>query len=186
MRRLSKREVHLIIALVAVAVLALVGIAFTPPTPPNPEEVHAYYLDLFDQAQEVTIRPANGGEPVRATRDLARGLFSDFGWSARNGGVIEMQSPESPSYLLELTLSDGTMVEGMRVGSYLEAPDQPARGKLWFYPGPPMGHARGEPMSKPPMVTTIDEYLQSLKEQPSESIDESSDQTTSEREAAGS
>lgn len=185
MRRLRKREVRLIIVLVAVAVLALVGIAFTPPTPPNPEETHAYYISLFEGAQAMTIRPASGGEPVTVSRDLARGFFDGLAWSARRGLIAEAPSPASPAYVLDLTLSDGTTVEGVRVGYHLEAKRQPARGKLWFYPGYPAGRSPDEPMSKPPMVEAIDEYLSSLKEQPAESTRESTGQGKSE-EAAGS
>jgi len=184
-RRLSKREVRLIVVLAAVAVLALVGIAFTPPTPPNPEEVQAYYVTLFEQAQTMTITPAGGGESVTVTRDTAGGLFRDLAWSARASWVAESKPYPPPAYVLDVTLSDGTRVQDVRVGFDIEAKDQPARGKIWIVPGFPQGSSPTGPAPKPPMVATIDEYLQSLRERPEKTVDTSPDKTTSEKEAGG-
>jgi hypothetical protein len=177
-RRLTKREVRLIIVLVVVAVLALIGIAFMPPTPPNPEEAHAYYVNLFERAQVMTIRPTSGGEPVHVTRDAGNGLFHQLALGARNGSIAGAPSAMAPAYLLDVTLSDGKTVEGVRVSYHLEAPDQPMRGKLWLFPGSTEGPFLNEPMSEPPLVAAIDEYLESLEEQPSDSTEEPAAQET--------
>lgn len=184
-RRLSKREVRLIILLAAVAVLALVGIALTPPTPPNPEEVQAYYISLFERTQTMTITPASGGEPVRVTEDAARALFRDLAWSARAGFITGSKPSAPPAYVLDLTLADGTTVKDIQVGFDIEAKGQPARGKIWLVPGFALGSSPTEPVVKPPMVATIDAYLESRQERPGESADKSADKTTGEKEAGG-
>jgi hypothetical protein len=158
---LSKREVRLVIALAAVAVLTLVGIAFTPPTPPNPEEAHAYYVTLFERAQVITILPAGGGDPVTVTSDNARALFRRLALGARYGAIAP--SPVPPVYLLDLKLPDGSTVKSVGVSYHLEAPDQPAAGKLWLFPGSPDRRPSDAPPQTPPLVEAIETYLNSVQ-----------------------
>jgi hypothetical protein len=162
-RRLSKREVRLVIALAAVAVLALVGIAFTPPTPPNPEEAHAYYVTLFERAQVITITPAGGGDPVTVTRDNARALLHRLALGARYGAIAPSPSPVPPVYLLDVMLADGSTVKNVGVSYHLEAPDQPAAGKFWLFPGSPDRGPSDAPPQTPPLVEAIETYLSSVR-----------------------
>jgi hypothetical protein len=161
MRRLSRRERRLLFVLAAVVVLAGVGFYFAPEHSVNPEEVQAYYVDIFARAEEITIRTTDAAdEAVTLTRADEAGMLSGLVMFARYGQVAAGPSPHPPKYLLELSLDDGTRLTDIAVGYHLDAPDQPYRGKLWLFPMSPAWD-RTEPV--PAMVRALDDFIASLR-----------------------
>jgi hypothetical protein len=166
-RRLSKREKRFILVLALLGVLAVVGFSMAPKESLTFEDVLAYYVNAFNGAEQITIRPAQGGaQPVTLTRDEDMGLFSQLAMLARYGSFSPAPSPYPPKYLLDVTLQDGSRIQDISVGHHLDAPKQPLRGQAWLIPGTP-----GEREPAPFMADAIDRYLnpdEGEKEEPKE------------------
>ncbi|UCC68192.1 MAG: hypothetical protein JSV79_13970 [Armatimonadota bacterium] len=166
MRRLSRSERRLLFVLAAVAVLAGVGFYFAPERPPNPEEVQAYYIEIFARAEEMTIRTTDAAdEAITLTRADKAGMFSRLRMFAAHGQVAGAPSPYPPKYILQLSLDNGTRLTDIAVGYHLDAPDQPYRGKLWLFPMSPAWD-RTEPV--PAMVQALDDFIASLRPETSD------------------
>ncbi len=159
-RRLSKREKRLILFLGVAAVLALVGFSLAPREPPTLEDVIAYYVNAFDRAQEITIRPAQGdAEAVTITREEAATFFAQLSMLSRYAMLSPAPSPHPPKWVLDITIRNGSRIEGIQVGYHLDGPKQPARGEVWVVPNTP-----GRRDSGALMVAAIDRYLKSREE----------------------
>ena len=154
-RRLSKREKRLVLVLALLAVLAIIGLSAAPKQSLTFEDVLAYYVNAFNGAEQITIRPAEGdAQPVTLTRDEAPSLFSRLSTFARYGRFSPAPSPHPPKWILDLTLRDGSRIEDISVGHHLNAPKQPLRGRAWLIPGMP---EESEPT--PVMADAIDRHL---------------------------
>ena len=166
-RRLSKREKRLILFLALLGVLAVAGFSVAPKESLTYEDVVAYYVNGFNGAEQITIRPAEGdAPPVTLTRDEAGRLFGQLAMLARYGSLSASPSPYPPKWILDVTLQDGSRIKNISVGHHLDAPKQPMRGQIWLIPGRP-----GERELTPVMADAIDRYLnpdEGEKEQPEE------------------
>ena len=155
LRRLSKREKRLILFLVLAAVLAIVGFSSAPKESLTYEDVMAFYVNAFDGAKQITIRPAQGdAQPVTVSRDEAGSLFSRLSMAARYSSLSASPSPYPAKYILDVTLHDGSRIDNISVGHHLDAPKQPLRGQAWLIPGAP-----GQSEPTPAMADAIDRYL---------------------------
>jgi len=166
-RRLSKREKRLTFFLALLGVLAVVGFSMAPKESLTFEDVIAYYVNAFDGAEQITIRPAEGdAQPVTLTRDEAGKLFGQLAMLARYGRLSASPSPYPPRWILDVTLQDGSRIEDISVGHHLDAPKQPLRGQIWLIPG-----MLGESEPAPFMADAIDRHLnpdEGEKEEPKE------------------
>jgi len=155
MPRLSTREKRLIVVLVAVGVMAAIGFYLAPKKEPDPEELMAYYLELFETADQVTIRAADDSSPpITVSREETPRLFFRMAGTIRFGGVSGTRSPYKPKWILDLRRRDGRTVEDIGVSVHLDSPKQPARGKLWVVPAAP-----GQTQPSAALVEVIDEFL---------------------------
>lgn len=172
MRRLSKREKRLILFLALLGVLGVVGFSMAPKEPLTYEDVVVYYVNAFNSAQQITIRPAQGdAQPVVLTRDEAASLFSRLSTYARYGKPSASPSPYPAKWILDLTLQDGSRIKDISVGHHLEAPRQPLRGRIWLIPSAP-DMRESEPT--PVITDAIDRYLnpdEAEKEEPKEEVE---------------
>ncbi len=168
MRKLTRRESHLIVVFTALAVIAGASLYFAPKEPPNPEAVKAFYINLFGRAHTIVIGSATGEmEPVTVTRDKDPGLFNRLHTAARFSGVSPTPSPYPPRWILDVSADDGSEITDVTVSFHLEAPKQPARGALWLIPRLP-----GQDEPEPVMVEIIDDYMESLRAEAAEDTSE--------------
>ena len=155
MRKLNRREKRLLVALCAVVILGAVTFYMAPSEGPNPEEVMAYYTDLFQSAEKITIRTPDGKTvPVTVTREKDGKLFSKLEMLCRLGRPTLPAMGQPPVYLLDLVGRDGKQIRDVAVGLLLDSPEQPARGKLAFIP-----REMGEEGPVPVMALAIEERV---------------------------
>jgi hypothetical protein len=103
---------------------------------------------------------------VTFTRDEAAGFFGQLSMMAQYGRLSASPSPHPPTWILDVTLQDGSRIKDISVGHHLDAPKQPLRGEVWLIPSPP-----GPSEPGPLMADAIDRYLnpdEGEKEKPEE------------------
>ena len=128
------------------------GVAPRPATSEQVETIRAYYQNLFEAAQTVTIRSFHDPEFAKiVTRANQPEAFARIESAVANGFVKPYPCQCLVHWRLDVLSGDGSETKDINVCHYLRSPDQPFGGKFWFFPLPP-----GESEKSPGIINEID------------------------------
>ncbi len=114
------------------------------PSPEQCEQVRAYYSDIFESAEAITIRsPLDTDFHKTVLRSGHPDAFSRIEAAVAEGEVHPDPCECVISWQLDVRRTDGSEVREISVCDYLLSADQPLAGELWLYPV----RAKGRPPS---------------------------------------